>query len=208
MLILDSDQVKHCQVKGKIENQPKKVSGLVYNGKTFILSKSFPREELETAIKECREEYLDHEVRSQIPILLVKEETTVGIWMADSRYQPDTTSTIPTSAATETPVNTDLSRISVRQLALKMRESKSGLIIKTRRYKLKLYQRCFLGNEATDWIVEYAEVSRTDAIKLGQKMIDKKIFHHIVDEHQFKDEPLFYRFYEDEGKSIWTDKLV
>lgn len=206
MLILNSEQVKYCQVSGQIENQQKTLSGLIYNNNVFIQVKSFPLSELEAAIKECREEYLDHETRSQIATLLVKGTKSVGIWVQDNRYQP----TGSTSAAKQAPTSkleANLNHISVRQLALEM-QKENGISIKARRYKLKLYQRCFLGNEVVDWLVAKLKISRTDAVKLGQKMIDKNIFHHVADEHPFKDEQLFYRFYEDEGKSIWTDKLV
>ena len=209
MLLLNYEQVKYCQVKGNIQGESKTASGLIYNNKVFIEAKSFSKDELEAAIKECREEYLDHEERSKIPTLLVKGKNNIGIWMEDKRYQPDG---VPTSETTETKTerqssSKNLERISLRQLALQMRD-KNGITIKARRHKLKLYHHCFLGNEAVDWIVEKLKISRTDAVKLGQKMIEKKIFHHIVDEHQFKDEPLFYRFYEDEKKNIWTDKIV
>ncbi len=206
MLILDSAQVKYCQVSGEIENQQQTLSGLIYNNNVFIEVKSFPLAELEAAIKECREEYLDHEKRSQIATLLVKGSKNVGIWMQDNRYQP----TGDTPAAKQTPTsksNTNLNRISIRQLALEMQQE-NGVTIKARRYRLKLYQRCFLGNEVVDWLVAKLKVSRSDAVKLGQKMIDKNIFRHVTNEHAFKDEPLFYRFCEDEGKSIWTDKLI
>ena len=212
MLFLDHTQVKYCKLQGK----DKTISGIIYNGNTFVRAKAFPKEELEAAIKECREEYLDHEERSKIPTLLIKEKNSVGIWMQDNRYKLDNTlisedenhSSSQTESVSATSVKSqkDKNRISIRQLALEMR-SKEGVEIKTRRYKLKLYQHCFLGNEAVDWIAKQVQVSRTDAIKLGQQMIDKGIFHHVVDEHQFKDEPLFYRFYEDEGKSIWNSSI-
>lgn len=207
MLILDSEQVKYCEVSGKIENQQQTASGLIFNGNVFLEAKSFDLSELEVAIKECREEYLDHETRSQIPTLLVKGDKSVGIWLQDNRYQPSSSASEEQTPTPASQPSADLSRISVRQLGLEMQKD-DGVSIKARRYKIKLYQRCFLGNEAVDWIVAKVKVSRTDAIQLGQKMIDKKIFHHVTDEHPFKDEPLFYRFYEDEGKSIWTDKLV
>lgn len=206
MLILDSSQVKYCQVSGQIENQQQTLSGLIYNNHVFIQVKSFPIAELEIAIKECREEYLDHETRSQIATLLVKEATSVGIWMADNRYQPIENASAVQQLPTDKS-NTALNRLSVRQLALEMQQE-NGISIKARRHKLKLYQRCFLGNEVVDWLVAKLKISRADAVKLGQKMIDKNIFHHVAKEHPFKDEPLFYRFVEDEGKSIWTDKLV
>ena len=207
MLLLDSEQVQYCQVTGQIDEQQQTVSGLIYNGNIFIKAQSFDIEELQTAIKECREQYLDHEERSQIPTLLVKGEKTVDIWMQDNRYKPDSTA-LPEKKTSESKSSSgNLNRISVRQVAAQMRSPK-GVSIKTRRYKLKLYQRCFLGNEAVDWMVEHLKISRSEAVQIGQKMIDKNLVHHIVDDHEFRDEPIFYRFYEDEGKSIWTDKIV
>ena len=212
MLFLDHTQVKYC----KVQDQDKTMSGLIYNDNLFLREKAFPKEEMEAAIKECREEYLDHEERSKIATLLVKEKNTVGIWMQNNQYKSDI---IETSIKSSAPASSssfsnssqkptaNLNRISVRQLAVKMRSEDNGVDIKTRRHKLKLFQRCFLGNEAVDWIVKNAKVSREDAIGLGQKMIDKGIFHHVLDEHKFKDEELFYRFNEDEGKSIWNSSL-
>lgn len=213
MLFLDYTQVKYC----KLQEKDNTISGIIYNGKTFVKVKAFAKEELEAAIKECREEYLDHEERSKIATLLIKEKNGVGIWMHNSRYKLDSTSSIPndeSNSASEaesvsaTPVKsqTHTSRISLRQLALEMRSEK-GVDIKTRRHKLKLYQHCFLGNEAVDWIAQRAKVSRTNALKLGQHMMDKGLFHHVLDEHQFKDEDLFYRFKDDEGKSIWNSSI-
>ena len=209
MLLLNDEQVKYCQVTGNIQGESKTASGLIYNDKVFIEAKSFSKDELEIAIKTCREEYLDHAERSQIPTLLVKGKNNISIWMEDRRYQADGLSSSETSNSenNQKSGSKNLDRVSIRQLALQMRD-KDGITIKTRRHKLKLYHHCFLGNEGVDWIVEKLKISRTDAVKLGQKMIEKKIFHHIVDEHQFKDEPLFYRFYEDEKKNIWTDKIV
>ncbi len=211
MLFLDHTQVQYC----KIQHRDKTISGLIYNDNLFIRDKAFPKEEMEAAIKECREEYLDHEERSKIATLLVKEKNSVGIWMQNNQYKSDivaTSSPVQQAANTHSSHNTDhksktsLNRISIRQLALEMR-SEQGVDIKTRRYKLKLFQRCFLGNEAIDWIVDKTKLSREDAVNVGQKMIDKGIFHHVLDEHQFKDEALFYRFHEDEGKSLWNSSI-
>ena len=215
MLFLDYTQVQYCKLRGK----EKPISGIIYNGTIFVRAKAFPKEELELAIKECREEYLDHEVRSQIPTLLIKEKNSVGIWMKDKRYQQgDIIEVIGsekslTTASSNTNTNTKAAKsksnsktISLKQLASEMRSEK-GVDIKTRRHKLKLYQRCFLGNEAVDWIVERVKISRSDAVKLGQKMLEKGMFHHALDEHQFKDETLFYRFKEDEGKSLWNSNV-
>ena len=208
MLFLDHTQVQYCKVRG----QDKTLSGLIYNDNLFIREKAFPKEEMEVAIKECREEYLDHEERSKIATLLVKDPKSVGIWMQNNKYKSHIIATvdaapssIPESATAE--AKKSLNRVSLRQLGLEMRSDKGGVEIKTRRYKLKLFQRCFLGNEAVDWIVKQTKLSREDAVAVGQKMIDKGIFHHVLDEHKFKDEELFYRFQEDEGKSIWNSAI-
>ena len=209
MLFLKHTQVQYC----KVQQQDKTLSGLIYNDNLFIREKSFPIEEMETAIKECREEYLDHVERTQIPTLLVKDPQSVGIWMQNNQYKSNIISTSssaspadPQSASASSKSKSSLNRISLRQLAMEMRSEK-GVEIKTRRHKLKLYQRCFLGNEAVDWIVRQTKLSREDAVIIGQKMIDKGLFHHVLDEHKFQDKELFYRFGEDEGKSIWNSSI-
>lgn len=188
--------------------------GLIYNDNLFIREKAFPKEEMELAVKECREEYLDHEERSQIPTLLVKEKDGIGIWMQNNDYKSDIISSSDNSGkkvkspavSSSKKSKSNLNRISLRQLAQEMR-SEQGVEIKTRRHKLKLYPRCFLGTEAVDWLSAKTKLSREDAVSLGQRMIDKGLFHHVLDDHQFKDEPLFYRFNADEGKSIWNSSV-
>ncbi|MEL6928446.1 MAG: hypothetical protein AAFO95_07420 [Cyanobacteria bacterium J06600_6] len=209
MLFLDHTQVQYCKIKGT----DKSLSGLIYNDNLFIREKAFPKEEMEAAIKECREEYLDHEERSQIATLLVKDKDSVGIWMQNNKYKShiiassgDSSPSKKTQSASKSSSKTANQKISIRQLAVEM-HSGSGVEIKTRRHKLKLYQRTFLGNEAVDWIVRKVKVSREDALALGQKMLDKGIFQHVLDEHKFKDEPLFYRFNEDQGKSLWNSSI-
>ena len=206
MLFLDHTQVQYCKIQGG----DKTLSGLIYNDNLFIREKAFPKEEIEAAIKECREEYLDHEERSQIATLLVKGKNSVGIWMQNNKYKskiiPGSSDSAKAPADDAAKSKANVQRISVRQLALEMR-SEQGVEIKTRRYKLKLYQRAFLGSEAVDWLVKKVKISRADAIALGQKMLDKEIFQHVAKDHEFKDEPLFYRFNEDEGKSIWNSSV-
>ena len=210
MLFLDRTQVKYCKLQGK----DKTTLGIIYNDSIFTKAKAFPKEDLEVAIKECREEYLDHKERSQIATLLIKEKTSVGIWMEDKRYKQENIlevlggETVSKESAknSKSKHTSDLSRISIRQIANEMRSEK-GVEIKTRRHKLKLYQRCFIGNEAVDWIVKQTSVSRPDAVKIGQKMMEKGLIDHVTSEHQFKDEHLFYRFNEDKGKSIWNSNL-
>lgn len=48
------------------------------------------------------------------------------------------------------------------------------------------------------WLVQNAGVSRDEAIGFGQTLIDRRIVHHVLDEHGFEDGNLYYRFYADE----------
>ena len=209
MLILTRDNVECCEVAASINGQPKKSPGFIYRNNVFIKVKHYSADDYENAIKDCRENFLDNE-EQQVATLVLKEPDTISIWIQDNRYKPlnDSIKTKLNSAQnlSKPPVNDTAATLKLRDLVARMR-GKDGLKIKTRRHKLKLYQRCFLGNETVDWIVENIKIDRAKAIKVGQKLIDKKVIHHVTDEHGFKDEPLFYRFYSDEEKSIWTDEI-
>ena len=209
MLILTRDNVECCEVAASINGQPKKSPGFIYRNNVFIKVKHYSSDDYENAIKDCRENFLDNE-EQQVATLVLKEPDTISIWIQDNRYKPlnDSIKTKLNYAQnpSKPPVNDPGATLRLRDLVARMR-GKDGLKIKTRRYKLKLYQRCFLGNETVDWIVENIKIDRAKAIKVCQKLIDKKVIHHVTDDHGFKDEPLFYRFYGDEEKSIWTDEI-
>ena len=85
----------------------------------------------------------------------------------------------------------------IKDLVVKIR-SENGVQIKDRRYRLNTYQTCFIGQELVDWLVKNYDYSREEATELGQILIEKKIIHHVTDEHPFMDEYFFYRFYVDE----------
>jgi small-conductance mechanosensitive channel len=74
-----------------------------------------------------------------------------------------------------------------------------GLEIKTHRFGLKSYPNTFVGSEAVCWLMRTQKSGVTAAIQLGQLLIDRDIIHHVLDEHNFKNEYLFYRFYLDEN---------
>ncbi|MEM9135912.1 MAG: mechanosensitive ion channel domain-containing protein [Cyanobacteria bacterium P01_F01_bin.42] len=75
----------------------------------------------------------------------------------------------------------------------------NGLEIEDRRFRATLYPRCFIGQEAVTWIVRTQKATHEEALRLGQMLVKKGIIHHVTDEHAFKDDYLFYRFYEDES---------
>ena len=91
----------------------------------------------------------------------------------------------------------DLYEVRIMTLVNDLR-GKEGIKIQDRRYKLSSYPLCFVGNETVQWIENRYLLSKPEAIRLGQELIDLKIIHHVTDDHNFKDESLFYRFYIDE----------
>ena len=85
----------------------------------------------------------------------------------------------------------------INQLVKQMR-GEDGLSIKDHRFLLTHYPKSFVGSEAVSWMVKTQKATREAAVRLGQLLIERGIIHHVSDEHAFKDEYLFYRFYEDD----------
>lgn len=84
-------------------------------------------------------------------------------------------------------------------LAEKMR-APGGVEIKKRTFQIfRSYENAFVGSEAVDWLIKngYAK-SRDEAVVIGEKLITLDIIHHITYSHHFKDEPIYYRFKEDD----------
>jgi len=76
----------------------------------------------------------------------------------------------------------------------------SGIDVKKRRHFLRSYDHCFVGSEATDWIVDKFNVSRVQAVELGQKMLGMGFFEHVSDQNKpFEDANEFYRFVDTEA---------
>ncbi len=73
-----------------------------------------------------------------------------------------------------------------------------GIKIKDRNYKFKIYPKCFIGQEAVEWFCANLGLSTQQAIRLGQRLIDEKWIHHVLDQQNFANDFLFYRFYWDE----------
>jgi hypothetical protein len=92
--------------------------------------------------------------------------------------------------------------------AQRMHDPKNGIEIKDRKYKLKTYPQCFLGNEAVTWMNKNFQMTSEDAMKLGNQMIELGIIHHVSFEHTFKNEGLYYRFQMDDKSSTLNSKKV
>lgn len=71
------------------------------------------------------------------------------------------------------------------------------------------YKRCFVGSEAVRSMIDHHMAADSqDAVNIGNLLVTAGIFHHVLDEHAFKDEYLFYRFAADEdhgGAAVKVD---
>lgn len=82
-------------------------------------------------------------------------------------------------------------------LARRMRGA-GGVEVASRHYLLSTYPKCFTGREAVDWLAKHCRLSRPMAAKVGERMAEAGLIHHVTDGHQFEDAEFFYRYYADE----------
>lgn len=62
------------------------------------------------------------------------------------------------------------------------------------------YPRCFVGSEAVAAMIGGGMAADTaDAVRLGNLLLEAGVFRHVLGEHPFRDEYLFYRFARDGG---------
>jgi hypothetical protein len=70
-----------------------------------------------------------------------------------------------------------------------------NLDIQDRKYRLKTYRTCFVGSEAVDYMIEnHLASSRSEAVKIGRDLVTMGVFEHVLLEHDFKDDFIFYHF--------------
>lgn len=80
-------------------------------------------------------------------------------------------------------------------LAAQMR-SGGGVDVRDRMFRLQRYRRCFVGSEAVDWLIRQRRLTRPQAVRLGRRLIAHGLIRHVVDEHDFEDDALFYTWCE------------
>ncbi len=187
MLLLKESQVEFQDVINPDSEKPTPVIGIFYQNKLFKKVKSFPKDKLESAQQLTRRLSLD----PQVACLMLEEATGYTIWCQDAKLISYDSSQVDKSN------NNWIDKIDLKELVREMRDI-GGVKIKDRRYRLTVYPRCIVGSEATTWLVRKFFVSEAEAVKLGQRLIDEKMLHHVTDAHPFEDGFFFYRFYWDE----------
>lgn len=77
---------------------------------------------------------------------------------------------------------------------------KKGLDVKDRRWRLRTYKQVFLGTDAVQFFLsEKYATNIADAVVLGSELMAQGVFQHCLRDHPFKNEPLFYRFGDQEA---------
>lgn len=72
-------------------------------------------------------------------------------------------------------------------------------LIKDRKYHFRTYKNCVSGYEAVDWLLHCHHCRcRSSAVQAMRMLQECEFLHHVCDDHQFKDEMLFYRFRKDD----------
>jgi len=101
----------------------------------------------------------------------------------------------------------DLNNVTEMHLLLlltKFRDPIVGISIQDRKWRRKTFKSCFIGTEAVDWLIKKENnvgvKNRKEAIQLGQILLDRGVFHHVCDDHEFVDDYKFFRFYSEERK--------
>lgn len=95
----------------------------------------------------------------------------------------------------------------------KMRSPTNGISVADRFWRLLPYSKCFIGNEAVDWMTQNLDVDRSSAVSIGRRLMDAGIIQHVAHSEPFSDGHFFYRFQEDEDtyvlnmKRVWDGEL-
>ncbi|XP_071952437.1 DEP domain-containing mTOR-interacting protein-like [Antedon mediterranea] len=76
-------------------------------------------------------------------------------------------------------------------------------LVKDRRYHLRIFNKCFVGREVVDWLMfNEGLVDRSKVIEMMTLLQKNNVFHHVTDDHSFKDDYLFYRFRLDDNTFV------
>ena len=187
MLMLDESQVQKTEVYSHAGLESQLIPGISYKDRLFTATGSYEKRHKEDALEHCRQVFTDGE--EQLMVLFLEHAEKFSVWVENPEVK------------LATPPVDRVATMPLKALVAKMRNI-NGIKIKDRKYRLKVYPQCFLGNEAVRWFIQNLKLSHEDALRMGQRLIDEKWIHHVADDHGFKDDELFYRFYWDEDSPL------
>ncbi|MDR9403168.1 MAG: DEP domain-containing protein [Halothece sp. Uz-M2-17] len=159
MLLLSAHQVRYCQVARRDQNgEVEVIPGIAYYGKVFVRGEIFPISQKTRAIEYSRQRFTEYE--EQVYILIVEESDRLTLWYENSD--------VTRLTSNESEYFSDfISSIDLKQLVGKMR---SRLPTKTKRRGFRVLRDCFSAREVINWLEYELQISRADAIRLGQRL--------------------------------------
>jgi len=81
------------------------------------------------------------------------------------------------------------------RLIEEMSDGNTGVRIKDRRYHFRVYKKCFLGNEAVDWLMNNKKANTVEeSVEILRCVMEEGLMEHVQFDHLPKNEKLFYRF--------------
>lgn len=72
----------------------------------------------------------------------------------------------------------------------------SELEVRDRRYRLRVYRSCFVGEDAVSWLQSesrHGPCSAEEAVALGNKMVAAGLIYHCTYGHYLENSRLFYK---------------
>ncbi len=172
----------------------------IYQDRVLIKGPVFALDKEMVALQYCQSYVKKH---SGSYCLVVKEKYYFQLWKEKSVIKNsinkhlESKDNISTNIENISKQKDVIANIEIDKVIEKMRNI-GGVKIKNRRYNLRVYPNCFIGTEAVEWMISNLNLSTDQAVQLGQRLIDEKFIHHVLDRHNFQNEYLFYRFYWDE----------
>jgi hypothetical protein len=79
------------------------------------------------------------------------------------------------------------------EAAAKELAASGAVAIRDRRHLLRSYPRAFVGREAVDWLTARYDLSRGEAVALGERWVELGLVRHVLDEHGFRDGHFYYQ---------------
>jgi hypothetical protein len=164
MLLLSANQVRYCQVARKVQNgEVEVIPGIAYYGKVFVRGETFPITQKTRAIEYSRQRFTEYQ--EQVYILIVEDQDRLTLWYENSE--------VTRLASENSEYFSDfISSIDLKQLVTQMRSS-SNLVTKTKRRGFRTFRDCFSARDAINWLEYNLQISRADAIRLGQRLLQE-----------------------------------
>jgi len=87
---------------------------------------------------------------------------------------------------------------SAEKLSFIARQARQELDVRDRTYHFVNYPMCFVARDMATWFVEKGHArDRAEAVLLGRALVEHLHIVHVVRDHNFKDEYLFFKFMSD-----------